>query len=62
MGREDGAIDQMGLVLGQQALESEEQREPTPPLDGGLRGPLLDLHQGSVERPAPGRSWGKSIF
>ena len=54
MGREDGAVGQVGLVLGEQPLEPEQQRELTPPLDRGLLGALLDLGQRSVERPAPG--------
>ena len=62
VGREHGAVDEVRLVLREQALEPEQQRELAPPLDRGLLGVGLDLGQGRVERPAPGGAGCERFF
>ena len=54
VGGERRAVDEMGLLLGEQPLEAEDQRVVAPPLDGGLGAPVLDLVERRVERDAAG--------
>src|SRR5262245_57288212 len=51
----------MRLILGEQALEPEHEREVAAPLDRGRLLPLVDLTQGSVERPPPRRPRGEVL-
>ena len=44
-----GAVEEQGAVLGEDALEAEQQREVLPPGRGGLLEALVELAQGSVE-------------
>ncbi len=50
MSREHGPVGEVRLLLGEHALEPEQQRELPPPLDRGLLRSLLDLGQRGVER------------
>ena len=56
---EHGAVDETGLVLGQQPLEPEQQRELATPLQRGLRASGLDLGQRAVERATARRAGGE---
>ena len=62
VGGEHRAVDEVRLLLGQQPLEPEQQRELAPPLDRRLLGAGLDLGQRSVERPASGRAGGERVL
>ena len=58
VGGEDRAVDELRLVLREQAIEAEQQRPLAAPVGRGHLRARLELHQGSVERtPAggPGR-------
>src|SRR5262249_22278403 len=50
--RQDRAVGEVRLLLGQQALESEQQRELAAPFDRWRDGTFFHLRHGSVERPA----------
>ena len=52
---EDRAVDQLGLLLGEQPLEPEQQREFAPPRRRGMLGlwVLGQLGERPVQRPAP---------
>ena len=56
MGGEDGAVGELRLLLGEQALEAEQQRELAPPGGRGVLGLRVGLELGErqVER-APAR-------
>ena len=56
VGREDGPIRQMRLLLAQQPLEAEHQRVPAPPVDRGLAATRRDLRQRVLDRGAPRRA------
>jgi hypothetical protein len=56
VGREGGAVDEVGLLLGQQPLEAEDQRIVAAPLHRGLAAARVDLRQRGVERGAPRRA------
>src|SRR5207248_10325721 len=60
--RKDGAVGEMGLVLREQPLEPEQQREVAAPFDRRLRVAGLDLHHRSVECPAACRARGERLF
>ena len=62
VGREHGAVHEMGLLLGEQPLEPEQQRELPPPLDRRLLGAGVYLAEGSVERPAPRGAGCKGVL
>ena len=62
VGRQHRPVDQVRLLLGQQPLEPEQQRELAAPLDRRLLGAGVDLGQRSVERPAPGGAGGKGVL
>ena len=47
-----GAVGEVRLLLGEQALEAEHQREVAAPLDRGGLAALVDLGEGGVQRPA----------
>ena len=50
-----GAVAEQRALLGEDALEAEQQRVLLAPLRRGLLEPLLDLEQGGVEsEPAGG--------
>ena len=49
-----GAVAQLRRLVGEQALEPEQQREVAPPLDRGVLGALVELRQRGVEGAAPG--------
>src|SRR5579862_5627589 len=49
MGGEDGPVGEVGLLLGEQPFEPEQEREAAPPLDRGLLGARVDLAQRRVE-------------
>ena len=50
MGGELRAVGEMGLLLGEQALQAEHEREVAAPLDRGGLMAAVDLLEGSVER------------
>ncbi|MEZ5073386.1 MAG: hypothetical protein R2691_00925 [Solirubrobacterales bacterium] len=49
-----GAVAEGGMVLGENALEPEQQREVLAPLRRRLREALLDLDEGGIERQPAG--------
>ena len=59
---QDRAVGEVRLVLGEQPLEPEQQREVAPPVDRGLLVAGLDLDQRGVERAAAGRARSKRVF
>ena len=59
MSGELGAVGKMRLLLGEQPLEAEQQREVAAPLDRGGLVPSLDLGERGVQRPAPRRARGE---
>ncbi len=61
VGVELGAVAQFRRLLGQQALEAEQQREVPPPLDRGVLEPLVELGDRGVERLAAGRPRGERL-
>ena len=61
VGGEHGAVDELGLVVGEHALEPEDQRVLAAPLDRGLLAAGLDLGEGGVERAAAGRALGERV-
>ena len=62
VGREHGAVGEVGLLLGEQPLEPEQQRVLPAPLDRGLVRARVHLRQRSVERAAAGRPGGERVF
>ena len=62
VGGQDRSVGKVRFVLGQQALEPEQQRELAPPLDRGLVGAVVELGQGSVERRPAGAAGSKGVF
>src|SRR6516164_3039491 len=52
----------MRLLLGEQALEPEEQREMAPPVDRRLVGAGFDLGQRGVEGPPACRARGERVL
>ena len=61
MGVELGAVAQLRRLLGQQALEAEQQREVPPPLDRGVLEPLVELGDRGVEGLAASRPRGERL-
>ena len=55
VGRQRRAVGQVRLLLGEQPLEPEHQRELAPPLERRLVAARVDLRQRSVERARAGR-------
>ncbi len=62
MGGEHGAVDEVRLLLGEDPLEPEQQRELPAPLHRGLLVARVDLDEGSVERPAAWRAGGEGVL
>ena len=62
VGGEHGAVGQVRLLLGEQPLEPEQQREPPAPLDRGLVRAGVDLGHGGVERAPAGRAGRQRIL
>ena len=62
VGGQHGAVGEVRLLLGQQALEPEQQRELPTPVDRRQRRAGVQLRQGSVERPAPCRPRGQGVL
>ena len=62
VGREHGPVGEMGLFLGEQTLQSQEQRVLPAPLDGGLLGARVHLLERSVKRPAAGAPGGERVL
>ena len=56
VGGERGAVGELGLLVGEQALEPEDQRVLAPPLDRRLLAAGVELGQRGVERAAAGRA------
>jgi hypothetical protein len=54
VGGEDGPVDELGLVLAQQAVQPEQQRPALAPRDRRDLRPRLELRERGVERPAAG--------
>ena len=50
VGGEHGAVDEAGLLLGEQPLQAEQQRELAPPVDRGRLVAGVDLSEGRVQR------------
>jgi hypothetical protein len=61
VGGERGAVRQVGLVLGQQPLQAEQQRELASPCDRGHLAALVDLDERGLERPAAGASFAERL-
>ena len=61
MGGQHGAVDELGLVVGEQALEPEHQRVVLAPLDARYLAAGLDLGEGSVERTPAGGAGRMSV-
>jgi hypothetical protein len=61
VGGQHGAVDEVRLLLGEQALEPEQQRELAPPLERGLLGAGIELGQRRVERASARRSGGEGL-
>jgi hypothetical protein len=59
VGGQRGAVHQLGLLLGEQALQTEDQGELAPPLHGGLLVAGVQLDQRGLERPAPRGTGGE---
>ena len=59
MGGEGRAVGQVGLLLGEQPLQAEQQRVLAPPVDRGMLAAGLDLGHRSVERAPAGRALGQ---
>ena len=59
MRRESGAVGQVGLLLGQQALEAQHERVLAPPGQRGIVAALLDLGQRGVEGPPASGAGGQ---
>ena len=51
---EHGAVGELGLVVGEQALEPEHERELASPLDRRLLAAGVELRQRGIERAAAG--------
>ena len=49
-----GAVEQLRRLVGQQALEAEQQRVVAPPLERGRLGAGVELGEGGVDRQAAG--------
>ncbi len=62
VGREHGPVGQMGLLLGEQSLEPQQEREAPAPLHRGVLVPILDLGQGGVQCPTASGPRGKRIL
>ena len=61
VGGQDRAVDQARLLLGEQALESEQQREAPAPLDRGLLDPGIELSLRGIERASARRPGGEGL-
>jgi hypothetical protein len=59
MGREHRAVHQLGLVVGQHALQSENQGKLAAPFGRGLVASGVNLREGRLEGAAPGAVVGK---
>ena len=53
VGREHRAVDERGLVLGEDAVEAQQQRPAAPPVRRGHLGAFVELDQRRIERLAP---------
>ena len=62
VGGEHGAVDEMRLLLGEQPLEPEQQRELPAPVDRRHLRAVVELRERSVKRPAPCGAGGQRIF
>ena len=62
VGGEHGPVDEVRLLLGEDALQPEQQRELAPPLHRRGLVPGVDLEDGSVERPAPRGAGGERLL
>ena len=65
VGAEDRAVDQLRLLLGEQPLEPEQQRERAPPVDRGQLGAGVELPERRVEGDPPrraGRERGRAVL
>ena len=49
-----GPVEQLRRLVGQQALEAEQQRVVAPPLERGRLGAAVELGEGGVDRQAAG--------
>ena len=59
VGRQHGAVDQRRLVLGEQAVEAQQQRPAAAPAGGGHFVALVELGQHRVERAPARRARGE---
>ena len=55
------AVGEHDLLLGEHALEAEQQRVPPPPLRGGDLEAVLELLERAVQRPAAGAAGGERL-
>jgi hypothetical protein len=61
VGAQQRAVGEVRLLLRQQPLEAEHEREIAPPLHRRLAAARLDLGQGGVERRAPRGALGEGL-
>ena len=61
VGVELGAVGEVRLLLGEQPLEAEHEREVAAPLDRRRLAALVDLGERGVQRPAPRGAGGEVL-
>ena len=62
VGREHRPVDEVRLLLGEQPLEPEQQRELAAPLDRRAAVARVDLLERGVERAPTGGPWGQGLL
>ena len=61
MGGENGPVNEVRLLLGEQALEPEQKREAPTPFDRGLLRAAVELGHRGVQRASARRLWGECL-
>ena len=54
-------VAQLRRFVGEQPLQSQQQREVSAPLDRGVLGAFVQLRKRRVERPPPSRAGGERL-
>ena len=60
--REDSAVDQLGLLVREQALQAEQEGVLLAPFDARLLAAALDLGEGRIQGTAPRRPWAQGVW